>query len=337
MFLVACGSGDDGPSTDASLAPDGAAATDGAMPDAEITCADLTCAENAVCDDADGSAECVCLPGFSGDGINICVDLDECDNGTELCDDNADCTNTPGSYICDCFEGYAGDGMTCTDLDECTTGADSCDANATCTNTEGSFTCACNPGYEGDGMTCVPGCTLIEGLEGGVWPAPGWMVVGIGGYLLAAAAHDGSWGLVNPGWHYKTGTTIGAAGDKLSAWARIESGVGGRVYLGFDADAAGAKSLVMAPQVNQLLFQDNAGYLFTDLTSVPQSYTAGAWYRMEIEFLAGNAVIGRLFSADGTTMINSVSHTFSSPISGQIAVRAFGTPSMHVDTFEFCR
>jgi len=44
----------------------------------------------------------------------VCVDVDECELGTDDCDSNATCTNTEGSYDCTCNAGYEGDGVTCT-------------------------------------------------------------------------------------------------------------------------------------------------------------------------------------------------------------------------------
>ena len=43
----------------------------------------------------------------------------------------------------------------CSDEDECALGTDNCDINASCTNTDGSFYCTCNDGYTGDGTLCT--------------------------------------------------------------------------------------------------------------------------------------------------------------------------------------
>ena len=42
-----------------------------------------------------------------------CLDINECDKGTDNCDDNAACTNTVGSFMCTCNEGFQGTGKQC--------------------------------------------------------------------------------------------------------------------------------------------------------------------------------------------------------------------------------
>lgn len=68
------------------------------------------CDENAVCDDNDGSYQCVCVTGYSGTG-GTCSDINECQNSP--CHDNATCINTNGSYICQCASDFSGDGFDC--------------------------------------------------------------------------------------------------------------------------------------------------------------------------------------------------------------------------------
>ena len=77
--------------------------------------------------------DCVCLPGFTGDGVtcvgNITIartvscnpltvilpptDIDDCAEGLANCSSDAECINTPGSFECVCLEGFTGDGVTC--------------------------------------------------------------------------------------------------------------------------------------------------------------------------------------------------------------------------------
>ncbi len=42
-----------------------------------------------------------------------CVDINECNAGTDRCDENALCFNEMGTYQCRCKVGYHGDGFTC--------------------------------------------------------------------------------------------------------------------------------------------------------------------------------------------------------------------------------
>ena len=108
------------------------------------------CSELANCVNTEGSYQCVCLPGYEGDGrvcngepgyiiekmngcfhcrlslhfivcsthsVNILSDINECTRGTDNCDSNADCFNTRGSFQCVCRAGYQGDGRICIGID----------------------------------------------------------------------------------------------------------------------------------------------------------------------------------------------------------------------------
>ncbi|XP_066025921.1 uncharacterized protein [Pocillopora verrucosa] len=70
------------------------------------------CSENAVCNNTNGSYNCSCKPGYSGDG-RTCEDIDECATGKTNCSADAVCNNTKGSYNCTCKKGYYGDGNIC--------------------------------------------------------------------------------------------------------------------------------------------------------------------------------------------------------------------------------
>ncbi|KAG8003818.1 Pro-epidermal growth factor, partial [Nibea albiflora] len=75
-------------------------------------CYSLGCDVNAQCLMITGSPTCLCLEGFTGDG-QLCVDIDECKQGTHKCDKNAECQNTLGKYLCKCPAGYHSNGRTC--------------------------------------------------------------------------------------------------------------------------------------------------------------------------------------------------------------------------------
>ena len=50
----------------------------------------------------------------------VCLDVDECADGTDNCHVNADCTDTIGSFQCTCSIGYSGDGVvSCNGEDRC--------------------------------------------------------------------------------------------------------------------------------------------------------------------------------------------------------------------------
>lgn len=42
-----------------------------------------------------------------------CIDINECQDGTDNCHPNASCTNTDGGFECTCEEGYYGNGVNC--------------------------------------------------------------------------------------------------------------------------------------------------------------------------------------------------------------------------------
>jgi EGF domain/Calcium-binding EGF domain len=116
-------------------------------------CGGQVCGANAVC--ADGA--CACSPGFTGDPLAGCTNVDECAAGTDDCDSHATCFDTTGSFTCRCGRGWAGDGRTCSDVDECLTANGGCDEAplARCDNRVGSYACTCPAGYDGT-RRCLP-------------------------------------------------------------------------------------------------------------------------------------------------------------------------------------
>lgn len=83
--------------------------------------------------------DCVCDPGYEGDGFTFCGDVDECQQGA-LCGPDSVCVNTAGSYRCDCQSGFTGVDGACVDIDECAA-AGACAPGATCVNTAGGHVC----------------------------------------------------------------------------------------------------------------------------------------------------------------------------------------------------
>uniref|UniRef100_A0A8D2DPS8 Adhesion G protein-coupled receptor L4 n=1 Tax=Sciurus vulgaris TaxID=55149 RepID=A0A8D2DPS8_SCIVU len=69
-------------------------------------CTKTPCLPNAKCEIRNGAEACYCNLGFSGNGVTICEDDNECGNLTQPCGENANCTNTEGSYYCMCAPGF---------------------------------------------------------------------------------------------------------------------------------------------------------------------------------------------------------------------------------------
>jgi hypothetical protein len=178
-------------------------------------------------------------------------------------------------------------------------------------------------------------CVEVEGFEEGPWPAEGWVAAAeSGGTLQPSSAHDGSMGSQDVPWHYRTDLSV-AVRTRLGAWVRADRAGAGRFYLGFDATAAGCKSLVLAFNTDDIRFHDNPGFGYTELNETDVQVGTGRWYFLEVEVEPEGRAMGRLYEADGTTLVATVTQTFPDGIgSGGIAMRSFGGVS--VDTITFC-
>ncbi|KAF1372639.1 hypothetical protein PFLUV_G00268000 [Perca fluviatilis] len=132
------------------------------------------CHIDALCQNTPKSYNCICKPGYKGDGRQ-CEDMDECEN-----DYNGgcvhECINIPGNYRCTCYDGFmlAHDGHNCQDVDECVDNNGGC--QQVCVNTMGSYECQCTDSFflsdnqhtcihrSDDGMNCMNkdhGCAHI--------------------------------------------------------------------------------------------------------------------------------------------------------------------------------
>jgi methionine-rich copper-binding protein CopC len=167
--------------------------------------------------------------------------------------------------------------------------------------------------------------------------------------ILPVAAHDGNQGLVKQDgyeWMIRNDDDAQVAvGATVSVWTKFAGTADGRAYLGFDArpngtshsplSAGGLLSLVLAPNTNQLILENNPAFAMpgitgqggtgTQIAAVSQTYQADHWYRMEVTWGSGNTFTGRLYDSDGTTLLNTVSGTATPQFtSGGVAFRAFG-------------
>ena len=128
---------------------------------------------------------------------------------------------------------------------------------------------------------------------------PAWLTAHPGSsFTSSAAAFEGARGLRTDGdWFYRTDPAAQLDDTSiLSTYFRFSSA--GRVYLGFNASASGAESLVAASNTGQLMFQENPSYNYVDRQSTAFSFVLNTWYRMTLQE-DGSSLVGTLF--DGTT------------------------------------
>lgn len=172
---------------------------------------------------------------------------------------------------------------------------------------------------------------MVEDFESGTWPHAPWIGDSVG-LVSGDYAHDGSFGLnlIDQVWTYRTDVPVGRAGSSLSWWVRPASAAAGRAYLGFGASASGCWSVVAAPNSGEFLIQENPAYDYQDRIATNQTWEAGRWYQVVVDFGADSLVTGRLFDSDGTTLLNSLRYTNVTGLPGGVALRAFG--DMAVDT-----
>lgn len=132
-------------------------------------CAVANICRNGTCSNVEGGFECDCDEGYAPGPMQVCEDVDECQEMGHQCAFR--CHNVPGSFRCICPYGYtlAPDGRHCQgtsrklsnrqeinnalflDVDECATPANNC--KFACKNLIGSFMCICPEGYTQVGMT----------------------------------------------------------------------------------------------------------------------------------------------------------------------------------------
>jgi hypothetical protein len=172
-------------------------------------------------------------------------------------------------------------------------------------------------------MAVSASATVIEDFEtgsfGGAWVAATGSLGSVS--INAGGAHDGAFGVSDGGssWIYRTDVVVND-GDTLSAWARPGTG---RFYLGFGASSGGASSFVLGGNTSQIIFQNNDGYGFSNVTTQGFGFTEGSWYLTTITF-SGGVVTGNVFASDGTTLLASlVASGLDHGTGGGVAVRSF--------------
>uniref|UniRef100_A0AAV2IUI2 Stabilin 2 n=1 Tax=Knipowitschia caucasica TaxID=637954 RepID=A0AAV2IUI2_KNICA len=127
------------------------------------------CHAHAECDFNKGKLQCLCKPGYDGDGIT-CVESDPCALPLRGgCSVNAKCIKTGvGTHICQCLSGWRDDGGDgCQPINNCNAPErGGCHSNASCIYVgPGQSDCTCKSGYKGNGLDCeaVNPCVTSDG------------------------------------------------------------------------------------------------------------------------------------------------------------------------------
>ncbi|XP_036923701.1 stabilin-2 isoform X3 [Sturnira hondurensis] len=124
-----------------------------------------SCHIHATCEYSNGTASCVCKPGYEGDG-SLCSEMDPCVGLTPGgCSRNAECIRTGvGTHTCVCQQGWTGDGRDCSEINNCQLpGTGGCHDNATCLYVgPGQSECECKKGFRGNGIECEPITSCLE-------------------------------------------------------------------------------------------------------------------------------------------------------------------------------
>ncbi len=308
-------------------------------------CASAEACKAGLCECLSGGTKCggVCVDttkdsaNCGGCGIactsgKVCVSSAcVCGTGTSLCSGTCVDTKTDAKNCGAC-------GKACSGAESCVAGVCTCSktlCSGVCTDTSSdSKNCGACGKVCATGTACVSGVckttiTTLEDFDKSGWMYSPWSTIagGTSGTVSSTCAHDGSSGLGDAGWIYRTDVTVGAAGDKIAVWGKPGTG---RLYFGFGASATGAWSLVMAPNTNEFKFQQKGGDGDTERAALTFSYTAGKWYKMEVTFGSGGSVTGRLYDSDGTTVLATNTTTLTGLTTGGIALRSFG--SFCIDT-----
>uniref|UniRef100_A0A3P8UTH8 Stabilin 2 n=1 Tax=Cynoglossus semilaevis TaxID=244447 RepID=A0A3P8UTH8_CYNSE len=126
------------------------------------------CHAHADCVFSQRTTQCVCKPGYQGDGIT-CVESDPCAPPLRGgCSVNAKCMKTgPNKHVCQCLTGWREDGDDCQPINNCNDpDRGGCHSNATCIYVgPGQSDCSCKAGYKGNGQECeaVNQCVTTSG------------------------------------------------------------------------------------------------------------------------------------------------------------------------------
>jgi hypothetical protein len=120
--------------------------------------AGLTCGAHAHCDDASGTAACVCDDGYV-DHDGVCGET--CGTAGLTCGAHAHCDDASGTPVCVCDDGYQDNDHDGDCAPDCETAGFDC-GDLGCDDSSGTARCNCEAGYQDNDAngTCEPGCAV---------------------------------------------------------------------------------------------------------------------------------------------------------------------------------
>lgn len=115
-------------------------------------------------------------------------------------------------------------------------------------------------------------------------------------------------------------------GEAITVWVELSGAANGQAYFAFGLTNAGAMSLVLSPNTNQFILQNDPGLTsFANLSVATQTYQANVWYKLEVDWGTTGIVTGKLYSSNGTTLLNSVTASTGDTTPGSFGFRATGS------------
>ncbi|MFG0284847.1 MAG: hypothetical protein ACF8R7_10540 [Phycisphaerales bacterium JB039] len=127
---------------------------------------------------------------------------------------------------------------------------------------------------------------------------------------------------------YNDGVTT-EAGRTYRTWVRQHGS--GRAYFGVNASGAGAFSVVLATNSQQLMLQDNSGWGFKEYNHTKVAVDTGEWYQLEIEWGASGVMVGRVYNEGGTLLAETPPHESGLTGAGGVAFRGLGSAGVDFD------
>jgi hypothetical protein len=183
-------------------------------------------------------------------------------------------------------------------------------------------------------VSAVANAAVVEPFNGAM--RPDWSQ-GIGApdpFGLTAPDGAPAWSLSDATWAYNTAISF-KPGDTMSAWFNpglvVTPGQptfgGGRLFLGFGADANGAVSFMASSDTTlptmSFGFQDNAGYGHVDLSGKTFTWN-DQWYLLQVKWNLDGSALGSVLDQDGTTLLDSLLEPGFGNLPSGIALKGFG-------------